>query len=162
VELPGSSPSPVLGSLQKLLRERRLTITAAESCTGGLVCAALTALPGSSDYFLGGLVTYANRAKVTQLGVDEATLDRVGAVSQEVAEQMARGVMALFGADVALSVTGIAGPGAEGPKPAGLTYIGIAFEDRVKVQEFHWTGDRSSNRAASVAAAIQMAVEILS
>jgi len=162
VELPGSSPSPVLGSLRKLLRERRLTITAAESCTGGLVCAALTALPGSSDYFLGGLVTYANRAKVTQLGVDEATLDRVGAVSQEVAEQMARGVMALFGADVALSVTGIAGPGAEGPKPAGLTYIGIAFEDRVKVQEFHWTGDRSSNRAASVAAAIQMAVEILS
>lgn len=162
MELPGSSPSPVLGSLRKLLRERRLTITAAESCTGGLVCAALTALPGSSDYFLGGLVTYANRAKVTQLGVDEATLDRVGAVSQEVAEQMARGVMALFGADVALSVTGIAGPGAEGPKPAGLTYIGIAFEDRVKVQEFHWTGDRSSNRAASVAAAIQMAVEILS
>ena len=152
----------MLGSLQKLLRERRLTITAAESCTGGLVCAALTALPGSSDYFLGGLVTYANRAKVTQLGVDAATLDRVGAVSQEVAEQMARGVMALFGADVALSVTGIAGPGAEGPKPAGLTYIGIAFEDRVKVQEFHWTGDRSSNRAASVAAAIQMAVEILS
>lgn len=152
----------MLGSLRKLLRERRLTITAAESCTGGLVCAALTALPGSSDYFLGGLVTYANRAKVTQLGVDAATLDRVGAVSQEVAEQMARGVMALFGADVALSVTGIAGPGAEGPKPAGLTYIGIAFEDRVKVQEFHWTGDRSSNRAASVAAAIQMAVEILS
>ena len=162
MELLGSSPSPVLGSLRKLLRERRLTITAAESCTGGLVCAALTALPGSSDYFLGGLVTYANRAKVTQLGVDAATLDRVGAVSQEVAEQMARGVMALFGADVALSVTGIAGPGAEGPKPAGLTYIGIAFEDRVKVQEFHWTGDRSSNRAASVAAAIQMAVEILS
>ena len=162
MELPGSSPSPVLGSLQQLLRERRLTITAAESCTGGLVCAALTALPGSSDYFLGGLVTYANRAKVSQLGVDEATLVRVGAVSQEVAEQMARGVMALFGADVALSVTGIAGPGAEGPKPAGLTYIGIAFEDRVKVQEFHWTGDRSSNRAASVAAAIQMAVEILS
>lgn len=162
MELPGSSPSPVLGSLRKLLRERRLTITAAESCTGGLVCAALTALPGSSDYFLGGLVTYANRAKVTQLGVDAATLDRVGAVSQEVAEQMARGVMALFGADVALSVTGIAGPGAEGPKPAGLTYIGIAFEDRVKVQEFQWTGDRSSNRAASVAAAIQMAVEILS
>ena len=162
MDLPGSSLNPVLGSLQKLLRERRLTITAAESCTGGLVCAALTALPGSSDYFLGGIVTYANGAKVMQLGVDEATLDRVGAVSEEVAEQMVRGVMALFGADVALSVTGIAGPGAEGSKPAGLTYIGIAFEDRVAVQEFHWTGDRSSNRAASVEAAIQMAVEILS
>ena len=162
MESAGSSADPVLRSLQKLLRARRLTIAAAESCTGGLVCAALTALPGSSDYFLGGIVTYANGAKVKQLGIDQATLDRVGAVSREVAEQMVRGVKALFGADVALSVTGVAGPGAEGPKPAGLTYIGIAFEDRVEVREFDWAGDRSSNRASSVAAAIQMAVEILS
>ena len=158
----GSPGSPTLGSLQRVLRERGLTISAAESCTGGLVCAALTDLPGSSDYFIGGIVTYANRAKVKQLGVDQATLDRVGAVSPEVAEQMARGVKALFGSDIALSVTGIAGPGAEGPKPAGLTYVGVAFEDRVDVREFQWTGDRAANRADSVEAALQMAVAILS
>ena len=158
----GSSLSPVLAPLQKVLRERHLTICAAESCTGGLVCAALTDLPGSSDYFLGGIVTYANEAKMGQLGVDRATLERVGAVSREVAEQMVVGVRELFGADVALSVTGIAGPDAEGPKPVGLTYIGAAFEDRVEVREFHWIGGRASNRVASVEAALQMATEIMS
>lgn len=151
-----------MGSLQRVLRERRLTISAAESCTGGLVCAALTELPGSSDYFVGGMVTYANGAKVKQLGVDLETLDRAGAVSHEVAEQMVRGVKALFGSDIALSVTGIAGPGAQGPKPAGLTYVGVAFEGRVEVREFRWTGDRAANRADSVEAALQLAVDILS
>ncbi|HEV1998309.1 MAG TPA: CinA family protein [Candidatus Dormibacteraeota bacterium] len=151
-----------LNSLQKLLRRRGLTICAAESCTGGLVCAALTQLPGSSDYFLGGVVTYANEAKMEQLGVDQVTLDRVGAVSGEVAQQMARGARGLFSADLAVSVTGIAGPGAHGTKPAGLTFIGAAFEDRVEVREFHWTGDRASNRAASVEAALWLAVEIMS
>ncbi|MEA2681816.1 MAG: nicotinamide-nucleotide amidase [Chloroflexota bacterium] len=158
----GSSLSPVLSPLQRLLKDRGLTICAAESCTGGLVCAALTDLPGSSEYFLGGMVTYANEAKIDQLGVDEATIKRVGAVSPEVAEQMVRGVKRLFGADVALSVTGVAGPDAEGSKPVGLTFIGVAFEDRVEVHEYHWIGGRASNRVASVEAALGLAVEILS
>jgi nicotinamide-nucleotide amidase len=162
VVLEGSSLSPVLSPLQEVLRERKLTICAAESCTGGLVCAALTDLPGSSGYFLGGVVTYANDAKVDQLGVDRETIVRVGAVSREVAEQMVVGVKRMFGADVAVSVTGIAGPDAEGAKPAGLTYIGAAFEGRVEVREFHWIGGRASNRLASVEAALQMATEILS
>lgn len=160
--LEGSSLSPVLSSLQRLLRERRLTICAAESCTGGLVCAALTDLPGSSEYFLGGMVTYANQAKMKLLGVDAATIKALGAVSREVAGQMASGARRLFGADVALSVTGIAGPGSDGPKPAGLTYIGAAVEDRVEVREYRWTGGRASNRVASVEAAIELAMEILS
>ena len=158
----GSSLSPLLSPLQEALRARRLTICAAESCTGGLVCAALTDLPGSSEFFLGGSVTYTNSSKVDVLGVRQATLDRVGAVSEEAAEEMVRGVRDLFGADVALSVTGIAGPGADGPKPAGLTYIGAAFRERVDVREFHWIGGRASNRVASVEAALQMALEILS
>ncbi|HEY8740438.1 MAG TPA: nicotinamide-nucleotide amidohydrolase family protein [Candidatus Dormibacteraeota bacterium] len=151
-----------IGPLQKLLRERDLTICAAESCTGGLVCAALTELPGSSEYFLGGVVTYANEAKVRHLGVEGEVLERVGAVSREVAEQMAAGARRLFGADVALSVTGIAGPHADGEKPVGLTYIGFASEGTVEVREYHWTGGRASNRVASVAAALALATEILS
>jgi PncC family amidohydrolase len=162
VVVEGSSVSPLLSPLQRLLRERGLTICAAESCTGGLVCAALTDLPGSSDYFLGGMVTYANEAKMDHLGVDEETLQLVGAVSPEVAEQMVVGVKQLFGADVALSVTGVAGPEGQGLKPVGLTFIGVAFEDRVEVHEFNWSGGRASNRLASVEAALQLAVEILS
>lgn len=158
----GSSPSPGPIPLQRLLKARGLTICAAESCTGGLICAALTDLPGSSEYFLGGMVTYANEAKMDQLGVDEETIKRVGAVSPEVAEQMVVGVKKLFGADVAISVTGVAGPDSDGPKPVGLTFIGVAFEDRVEIHEYNWIGGRASNRIASVEAALQLAVEILS
>lgn len=152
----------VLVPLQRVLRERRLTISAAESCTGGLLCAALTEVPGSSDYFVGGIVTYANAAKTKHLGVDQAVLDQFGAVSREVAGQMARGAQALFSADMAVSVTGVAGPGADGPKPAGLTFIGVAHDDRVEVREFRWHGERASNRTASVDAALRLALEILS
>jgi PncC family amidohydrolase len=159
--IEGSSLSPVLAPLQEVLRARGLTICAAESCTGGLICAALTDLPGSSEYFLGGVVAYANAAKVAVLGVREATLEEFGAVSREVAAEMVLGVRGVFGADVALSVTGVAGPGAEGPKPAGLTYIGCAVKDRVEVRQYNWTGGRASNRIASVEAALALATEIL-
>jgi nicotinamide-nucleotide amidase len=160
--IEGSSLSPVIAPLQRLLREKHLTICAAESCTGGLICAALTDLPGSSEYFLGGIVTYANAAKMAQLGVREATLREHGAVSREVAEQMVRGVHAMFGADVALSVTGVAGPGAEEAKPPGLTYIGCLADGRVEVRQFNWIGGRASNRVASVEAALALATEMLS
>ena len=151
-----------LQALRRTLVDRGLTICAAESCTGGLLCAALTDLPGSSDYFLAGAVTYSNAAKVAHLGVAEATIAAHGAVSREVAAQMARGARTRFGADVALSVTGVAGPGAEGEKPLGLTFIGCAVLDRVEVRQYNWSGDRPSNREASVEAALALANELLS
>jgi PncC family amidohydrolase len=126
------------------------------------VAAALTEQPGSSDYFLGGVVSYANDAKMQVLGVDQATLEAHGAVSPEVARQMAEGARGLFGADVAVSVTGIAGPDAQGSKPVGLTYIAASRPDQTVVREFNWDGDRAANRVASVEAALNLATEILS
>jgi PncC family amidohydrolase len=160
--LEGTSLSPVLSPLQQILHRRKLTIAVAESCTGGLVAAALTDLPGSSEYFLGGVVAYANQAKEAVLGVDEATLRKHGAVSRQVAAQMAVGARNLFGSDVAVSVTGVAGPSAEEKKPIGLTYIGASYRDKTIVRRHRWNGGRASNRIASVEAAILLATEILS
>ena len=160
--LEGSPLSPVLSPLQQILHKRKLTIAVAESCTGGLVAAALTNLPGSSEYFLGGVVTYANHAKEAVLGVDKETLRKHGAVSRQVATQMAVGARNLFGSDVAVSVTGVAGPAAEGNKPVGLTYIGASYGDRTVVRRHRWNGGRASNRVASVEAAIQLVTEIVS
>jgi PncC family amidohydrolase len=151
-----------LRSLQGILRQRGLKVAVAESCTGGLLSAALTELPGSSESFLGGMVTYANTAKIQVLGVDKAMIDAHGAVSAEVAAQMARGAITVFGADVGIGVTGVAGPDSEGDKPVGLTFIGAEHADRRVVREYRWTGDRAFNRAASVEAAIALATEILS
>jgi PncC family amidohydrolase len=151
-----------LRSLHDTLRQRRLKIAVAESCTGGLLAAALTELPGSSESFLGGMVTYANSAKIDVLGVDDAMIRAHGAVSAEVAAQMARGAITVFGADVGIGVTGVAGPDSEGDKPAGLTFIGAQNADRRVVREYNWTGDRAFNRAASVEAAIELAIEIVS
>ena len=164
--IEGSSLSPILSPLQRILRRRKLTIAVAESCTGGLVAAALTDLPGSSEYFLGGMVTYANEAKIGILGVDAEMIRKHGAVSRQVARQMALGAREVFAADVGLSVTGIAGPDAEGDKPVGLTFIGASIGaghgDQTIVRRYNWIGGRASNRVASVEAAIALAAEILS
>jgi nicotinamide-nucleotide amidase len=110
-----------------LLRQRKLTLATAESCTGGLIAATLTAVPGASDVFACGLVTYANEAKSAHLGVPEAVIAREGAVSREVATLMAEGTLLRAPADVALAVTGIAGPGGGSPeKPVGLVHIAAA------------------------------------
>src|ERR1700736_594645 len=108
------------------LVKRRKSIAVAESCTGGLLGSALTDVPGSSAYFLGGVISYADRVKVEQLGVPDATLHRYGAVSEQAAAGMASGVRQLLHADIGVSITGVAGPDAEGSKPVGLTFIGIA------------------------------------
>lgn len=150
-----------LRSLHDILRQRGLKIAVAESCTGGLLAAALTEVPGSSQSFLGGMVTYANQAKIGILGVNEGLILAHGAVSAEVAGQMATGARSVFGAEVGLGVTGVAGPDSDGDKPVGLTYIGASHEDNTVVREYNWTGDRAFNRAASVAAAIELAAEIL-
>lgn len=140
------------------LIDKNASVSAAESCTGGLLLSALTDVAGSSAYVLGGLVTYSNEAKMQFLNLRESTLIEHGAVSEMTAGEMARGARALFNTDYALSVTGIAGPGGgSAGKPVGLTYIGLATSDGdLRVERHVWEGDRIANKRASVAAALQM------
>ena len=127
----------------QLLKERGLTLTTAESCTGGLISAEITSVSGSSDVFGFGVCTYANEAKIKLLGVKEKTLASVGAVSEETAVQMAAGARKLAGADVAVSVTGIAGPtGGTDEKPVGTVYIGFSYRDRTCAERYLFTGEK--------------------
>ena len=136
----------------------RKSLAVAESCTGGLLGAALTDVPGSSAYFLGGVISYADQVKLDQLRVPAATLRRYGAVSDETAAAMASGVRQLLHADIGLSITGVAGPDSEGSKPIGLTFIGIATQLTTSTNRFQWTGDRWDNRRRSVIAALELLV----
>ena len=142
------------------LRTHRQTVAVAESCTGGLLGGALTDVPGSSQYFLGGIVAYADRVKIDQLGVSSAVIAREGAVSAMTAAAMADGVRALLKADVGVSITGVAGPDAEGSKPVGLTYIGIA-NPVAHAHRYQWTGNRWQNRRSSVLAALELLAQAL-
>ena len=154
-------PDPEIFALAQQLGERLRrsgrSLAVAESCTGGLLGSAVTDVPGSSAYFLGGVISYADRVKVDQLGVSDSVLRRYGAVSEEAAAAMANGVRQLLKADIGVSITGVAGPDAEGSKPAGLTFIGIAG-DGVTTHRFEWTGDRWDNRRRSVIAALELLV----
>jgi nicotinamide-nucleotide amidase len=139
------------------LRSRRLTLAVAESCTGGLLGARITSRPGSSDYFLGGIISYADRAKQDLLGVPAGTLARYGAVSREVAVIMAEGARAALGADYALSITGVAGPdGGTAAKPVGLVYVACAGPGGTSVREGSFPGDRESVRTFSATAALHL------
>ncbi len=132
------------------------TIATAESCTGGLLAAALTSVPGASAVFLGGLVAYANSAKVSQLGVPADLLEQVGAVSEEVAAAMARGARQVFGADLGVGITGVAGPGHSELKPPGLVYVAVAGPQGVSGGSLTEDLGRQGNRAAAVALAIEL------
>jgi PncC family amidohydrolase len=146
--------------LQGICLGRGLTVALAESCTGGLVAASITEVPGSSGYFLGGVVSYANAAKEAFLDVPEATLAAHGAVSAQVAKAMAAGARARFGGSLAVSITGIAGPDGGSPeKPVGLTYVGLAGGGGVDVRRLQLAGDRSTIRHAAAEAALQWLVE---
>lgn len=146
----------------RMLAERELTIATAESCTGGLIAHRLTNIAGSSDYLLGGAVTYSNAAKQNLLGVAAETLVTHGAVSAETAREMARGARRLFGVDIAVSVTGIAGPGGGTPqKPVGLTFIGLAAHGYETVDRHVWNGDRVGNKEASAEAALLLLLRYL-
>lgn len=146
----------------RLLREQKLTIACAESCTGGMLMHELTNLSGSSGYMLGGIVAYSNAAKHALLGVQEHTLNVFGAVSEQVAAAMARGVRAALGASIAIGVTGIAGPDGGTPdKPVGLTYISYITADMTIVRRYLWNGDRFANKSASVQAALKLIIEQL-
>jgi PncC family amidohydrolase len=136
-------------------RQPPVTVAAAESLTGGNVSARITAISGSSAYFLGGIVAYSNAAKASLLGVSEETLATRGAVSAECAREMAEGARRAFGADVAVATTGIAGPsGATERKPVGLVYVALAGPDGVTTEEFHFPGGRAVVTDASAEAAL--------
>ena len=146
--------------LQGLCLGRGVTVALAESCTGGLVADAITDVAGSSGYFTGGVVSYSNEAKETLLDVPRAMLEAHGAVSAQVARAMAEGARARFGADVAASVTGIAGPdGGSDAKPVGLTYVAVADADGVDVRRQVWPGDRAANKVSSAAAVLELLLE---
>jgi PncC family amidohydrolase len=146
--------------LQAICLGRELTVAVAESCTGGLVADAITDIPGSSGYFLGGVVSYADTAKEALLGVPAEVLAAHGAVSAQVARAMAEGARERFSADLAAAVTGVAGPdGGSEAKPVGLTYVAVAAAQGVDVRRFVWNGDRSANKEASAAAVLEILVE---
>jgi PncC family amidohydrolase len=135
----------------------RVSLAAAESCTGGNVAARITAIAGSSDYFLGSIVSYSNEAKSSLLGVSQEILDTRGAVSAECARAMAAGARRVFGANLAVATTGIAGPsGATARKPVGLVYIALAGPDGVAIEEFHFPGGRKTITDAATEAALLM------
>ncbi|MEI7899786.1 MAG: nicotinamide-nucleotide amidohydrolase family protein [bacterium] len=139
---------------------RGLTVATAESCTGGLIAARITSVPGASAVFLGSVVSYANAAKRDLLGVSQDVLDRWGAVSAECAEAMAAGVRERLKADVAVSVTGIAGPDGGTPqKPAGLVFIGVATTAGVRVERCLFAGDREAVRRQAADRALALLLE---
>ncbi len=144
------------------LRESGKTLATAESCTGGLVGHLITEVPGSSHYFLGGVVAYHNDVKHRILGVKQETLDTVGAVSAECAKEMAQGIRRLVHADIGVSVTGIAGPtGGTPEKPVGLTYIHLSAPDCEYGEVFVWKGGRHENKWASARAALRLVLRFL-
>jgi PncC family amidohydrolase len=144
----------------RVFRERGLHLATAESCTGGLVAHLITEVAGSSDYFSGALVTYDNDVKVELADVPSDVLAAHGAVSAQVARAMAEGTRRRLGVDVAVAVTGIAGPdGGTADKPVGLTYVAVADLDGSDVRRHVWSGDRSGNKRLSAAAALDFLLE---
>lgn len=142
----------------RLLKEHGATLAVAESCTGGRIASSFTARAGASEYFPGGVVAYADDVKINVLGVERAVLERHGAVSREVAEQMAAGVKRISGSDFAVSTTGIAGPtGGSAEKPVGTVWIAAATPNgEVVSQRFQFHGSRAENIESATAAAIGM------
>lgn len=146
----------------KLLRMQTLRLATAESCTGGLISDRLTNVSGSSEYFPGGVVAYAYEAKVNLLGVSWDTLNTAGAVSEEVVIQMAQGARKLFGTEIAVSVSGIAGPGGgTAEKPVGTTWIGLVAPGGMWARHFIWNGNREQNKHQSSEAALQLVLDYL-
>lgn len=144
------------------LRARRYRLAVAESCTGGLVGDLITNVPGSSDYFAGGILAYSNEAKKKLLDVKDETLKQYGAVSKQTALEMARGVRRQLCVDVGLSVTGIAGPGGGTPeKPVGLTWIGLSTPEGEWARQYVWQQDRLGNKRDSAEAALKLLLEFL-
>lgn len=144
-------------SVGALLLQQHLSLGVAESCTGGMLASYITDIAGSSAYFEGGIVAYSYRVKESVLGVPASTLERYGAVSAETVMAMARGARKVLGVDVAVAVTGIAGPsGGTADKPVGLTYIGLASPRGELWRKHVWQGNRRRNREQSARAALEL------
>jgi nicotinamide-nucleotide amidase len=155
------SPEAGLFALAERLQARciaaNLTVSTAESCTGGLVAHLITQVSGSSGYLLGGVVAYSDAVKVSQLAVPQGVLDAHGAVSAQVARAMAEGARASFATSLAVSITGIAGPDGGTPaKPVGLTYLAVASPAETEVRRMTWAGDRNANKWSSARLALEM------
>jgi PncC family amidohydrolase len=148
--------------LYALLIENHKTIAFAESCTGGLIASRVTDVPGASDYFEAGVVSYSNRAKREFLGVSAEVLAAKGAVSAETATEMAEGIRRVAGVDIGLSVTGIAGPGGGSPeKPVGTVFMALAAEGRTIVREWHFAGNRRQIKERTAEEALGILVGFL-
>jgi PncC family amidohydrolase len=146
-----------MSAIHERLRRRKLTVAAAESCTGGLLAAVLSAHGGASDYFRGGAVVYSNEAKEILADVAPQLIHSHGAVSSVVAGALARGSRTRLDARIGLGITGIAGPGGATPgKPVGLTYVAVDSEKHSAVKKYVWAFDRAGNRLASVGAALDL------
>ena len=145
-----------------LLRQRGLTLGAVESATGGLISHLITNIPGSSDYYRGSVTAYSNEAKIKVVGVKEETINKYGAVSSQVAEEMAEGGRQVLAADICLADTGIAGPGGATPdKPVGLFYIGLSHQAGTHNQKHIFHGDREQNKLEAAKAALNWLKEYL-
>lgn len=155
-------PDGKVAQLIALLKEKGLTITAAESCTGGRIASAITSVPGSSQVFPGGFVTYCDAVKHRVLGVPEDMLETCGAVSVPVAKAMAQGAATRMGTDLALSATGLAGPDGDGSgTPVGTVYLGLYARDEVRCEHHVFPGDRVSVQQQAAERALEMALEWL-
>ena len=154
-----TKPENVIGDL---LRVRRMKLATAESCTGGLIASHITDVAGSSEYFLGGVTAYAYEAKVALLGVSWDTLKTYGAVSRETVIEMARGVNKVLNADIAISVSGIAGSGGGFPdKPVGTVWVALVAPDSEWTRLFHFDGNRVQNKSSAADAALQFLMDYL-
>ena len=150
---------PDAARLGGMLGDAGLTIAVAESCTGGLLGAALTSIAGSSLYVRGGVIAYADDVKADHLGVSRLLLATTGAVSAEVAEAMAAGVRGRFGANIGVGITGVAGPAASEHKPAGLVFVAVASQRGVRRLRLDEDHGREGNRAAAVRAALALSLD---
>ncbi|MDR0506368.1 MAG: competence/damage-inducible protein A [Dysgonamonadaceae bacterium] len=148
--------------MDKVLKDKKLTLSLAESCTGGKLASLFTAIPGCSQYFKGGIVAYSNEAKQHYLGVNPSYIDDYGAVSQQVVEEMAKGVAQGYNTDCAIATSGVAGPDGGTPeKPVGTVWIAVFYKGWVKSEMFHFTNNRESNILRSCNNSIQMLLEMI-
>ncbi|MDD6333767.1 MAG: CinA family protein [Clostridia bacterium] len=148
-------------ALVETLKNNGLTVTTAESCTGGMVASSIVNISGASQVFKEGYITYSNEAKERILGVKRETLEQFTAVSEETAKQMAEGAVRITGADISVSVTGVAGPLKEDDKPVGLVYIGCCYKGQVYVKKCELSGDRHTIRCQSTKEALKFVLDVL-
>jgi nicotinamide-nucleotide amidase len=153
----------ILNKISNILKEKKLKIATAESCSGGLISHNITNISGSSEYFDRGVVSYSNNAKKELLDVSEDILEKYGAVSKQTAKEMAEGIRKKSSVDIGIATTGIAGPtGRTKDKPVGLVYIAISTNDDTFVKKFQFSGSRLENKKSTCNAALKMLLDLIS